>query len=143
VAGLDAGADDYLTKPFAFDELLARVHALSRRGHVEPSDVLTSGSLRLDPLRRQVWRDDVAIDLGARPFAVLEAMMRRPGRVLSREALVHLAWDHALEPRSNFVDVCIKTLRDRVDRPFGTDSIETVRGLGYRLRSQSRSWVRT
>ena len=135
VAGLHAGADDYVTKPFAFDEVLARLHALGRRGRTDRSDQVTVAGLRLDPRQRRVWRGDVEIEVGgARAFAVLEALMRRSGRVLTRDELVHLAWDQALEPRSNIVDVCIKSLRDKVDKPFGTTSIETVRGTGYRIR---------
>ena len=135
VAGLRAGADDYVAKPFAFDELLARLHALGRRGAVAPNELICAGGLRLDPRQHRVWRDEVDIDLGGRSFAVLEALMRRAGRVLSREELVHLAWDHAQEARSNIVDVCVKTLRDKVDKPFGTSSVETVRGSGYRIRA--------
>jgi two-component system OmpR family response regulator len=133
VAGLDAGADDYVTKPFAFDEVLARLHALGRRGRVERSELVIAAGLRVDVRQRRVWRGDTEIELGPRAFAVLEALMRRAGRVLTREELVHLAWDRALEPRSNVVDVCIKGLRERVDRPFGTSSIQTVRGTGYRV----------
>ena len=133
VAGLRAGADDYVTKPFAFDELLARLHALARRGRVERADVIEAAGLTLDPQQRRVWRGDTEIMLSVIGFAVLEALMRRPGRVLSRDALVHLAWDQSTERRSNIVDVAVKGVRERVDRPFGTKSIETVRGLGYRL----------
>jgi two-component system OmpR family response regulator len=135
VAGLEAGADDYVTKPFAFDEVLARLHALGRRGRVERSELVSAAGLRLDVRQRRVWRGETEIELSQRAFAVLEALMRRAGRVLSREELVHLAWDRALEPRSNVVDVCIKGLRERVDRPFGTASIQTVRGVGYRVPS--------
>ena len=133
VAGLDAGADDYLLKPFAFDELLARLRALARRGGVPRSSVLQVGDLWLDLAARRVTRGGTDVSLTGQEFALLEAMARRPGDVLTREQLVHLAWDVAYEPRSNVVDVCVKGLRDRVDRPFGRRSIETVRGLGYRL----------
>ena len=134
VAGLDSGADDYLTKPFSFSELLARLRALARRGPVERSTVLDVGSLRLDPATRQVWRGDVPVDLSAKEFALLETFMRRPGHVLSRLDLLEHAWDYAYENRSNVVDVYIRYLRQKIDRPFGVRSIETVRGAGYRLR---------
>jgi len=134
VAGLDSGADDYLTKPFSFSELLARLRALARRGPVERPTVLDVGSLRLDPATRQVWRGDVPVDLSAKEFALLETFMRRPGHVLSRLDLLEHAWDYAYENRSNVVDVYIRYLRQKIDRPFGVRSIETVRGAGYRLR---------
>jgi len=134
VAGLDAGADDYLTKPFSFAELLARLRALARRGQSERPTVLAAGSLRLDPATRQVWRGEVAIELSAKEFALLETFLRRPGEALSRLDLLEHAWDHAYENRSNVVDVYVGYLRAKIDRPFGRRSIETVRGVGYRLR---------
>ena len=134
VAGLDAGADDYLTKPFSFAELLARLRALARRGQAERPTVLVAGSLRLDPATRQVWRGEAAIELSAKKFALLETFMRRPGEGLSRLELLEHAWDYTYENRSNVVDVYVGYLRARIDRPFGRHSIETVRGVGYRLR---------
>jgi two-component system, OmpR family, response regulator len=136
VAGLDAGADDYLAKPFSFAELLARLRALVRRGGVERPSVLEVGDLRLDPATRQVWRGPTEITLSAKEFALLETFMRRPGQVLSRYQLLEHAWDYAYENRSNVVDVYVRYLRDKVDRPFGHDSLETVRGAGYRLRKE-------
>ena len=134
VAGLDRGADDYLVKPFSFAELLARLRALSRRGPVERPVVLEVGELRLDPATRQVWRGDAEISLSTKEFALLEAFMRRPGQVLSRYQLLEHAWDYEYENRSNVVDVYVRYLRRKIDRPFGADSIETVRGAGYRMR---------
>jgi two-component system, OmpR family, response regulator len=134
VAGLDAGADDYLTKPFSFAELLARLRALARRTLAERPTVLVAGSLRLDPATQQVWRGDVAIELSAKEFALLETFMRRPGQVLSRQDLLEHTWDGANGNRSNVVDVYVGYLRTKLDRPFGRRSIETVRGSGYRLR---------
>jgi two-component system OmpR family response regulator len=135
VAGLDAGADDYLVKPFSFAELLARLRALARRGQAERPAVLQVGSLRLDPATRQVWRGEAAIELSAKEFALLETFMRRPGEALYRLELLEHAWDYTYENRSNVVDVYVGYLRAKVDRPFGRHSIETVRGVGYRLRS--------
>jgi two-component system OmpR family response regulator len=135
VAGLDGGADDYLVKPFAFDELLARLRALVRRGGAERPAVLEAGDLRLDPATRQASRAGVEIPLSAKEFALLETLMRRPGQVLSRLQLIEHVWDASYENRSNVVDVYIRYLREKVDRPFGADTIETVRGAGYRLRA--------
>jgi len=134
VAGLDTGADDYLTKPFSFAELLARLRALTRRGPLERPAVLEVGSLRLDPATRRVQRGDVEISLSAKEFALLETFMRRPGEVHSRLNLLEHAWDYAYENRSNVVDVYVRYLREKIDRPFGVSSLETVRGAGYRLR---------
>jgi two-component system OmpR family response regulator len=135
VAGLDGGADDYLTKPFSFAELLARLRALARRGAVERPTVLEVGDLRLDPASRRAWRGETDISLSAKEFALLETFMRRPGQVLDRLTLLEHAWDYEYENRSNVVDVYVRYLREKVDRPFGVQSLETVRGAGYRLRT--------
>jgi len=134
VLGLDVGADDYLAKPFSFAELLARLRALRRRGAPERPSVLEVGALRLDPARREVRRDEKEITLSAKEFALLEVLMRRAGEVLSRLRLLEYAWDGDYDNRSNVVDVYISYLRDKIDRPFGVRSIETVHGAGYRLR---------
>jgi two-component system OmpR family response regulator len=136
VAGLDTGADDYLIKPFAFAELLARLRALARRGEAERPTIVAVGDLRLDPATREVHRDARAIELSPKEFALLETFMRRPGQVLSRYDLLEHAWDFAYDNRSNVVDVYIRRLRRKVDEPFGRRSLETVRGAGYRLRSE-------
>jgi len=134
VAGLDAGADDYLTKPFSYAELLARMRALFRRGPAQRPTELRVGDLRLDPATRRAWRGDAEIELSTKEFAVLETFMRRPGQVLSRFQLLEHAWDYEYENRSNVVDAYVGFLRRKVDKPFGVKSIETVRGAGYRLR---------
>jgi two-component system OmpR family response regulator len=134
VAGLDRGADDYLTKPFSYAELLARLRALARRGRSERPAELRAGELRLDPATRQAWRGEAEVELSAKEFAVLETFMRRPGEVLSRFQLLEHAWDYEYENRSNVVDSYVRLLREKIDRPFGVESIETVRGAGYRLR---------
>jgi len=134
VSGLDAGADDYLAKPFSFEELLARIRALVRRAPSERPVVLEAGDLRLDPAAHRVWRGQVELELSAKEFALLELLVRRPGKVFTRSELLDGAWDMDFERRSNVVDVYVRYLREKIDRPFGRDSIETVRGVGYRLR---------
>jgi two-component system, OmpR family, response regulator len=135
VAGLDTGADDYLVKPFAFAELLARLRALARRGEAERPSVLEVGDLRLDPAAHRVSRGSSEIQLSAKEFALLETFMRRADEVLSRYDLLEHAWDFAYENRSNVVDVYVRHLRQKIDEPFGRRSLETVRGAGYRLRA--------
>lgn len=134
VAGLDGGADDYLTKPFAFLELLARLRALVRRGPVERPTVLEVGDLRLDPASHEAWRGKTRIELSAKEFLLLEAFMRSPGRVMTRYELLESAWESGFESRSNVVDAYVRLLRKKIDKPFGVKSVETVRGVGYRLR---------
>jgi two-component system, OmpR family, response regulator len=133
IAGLDAGADDYLLKPFSFGELLARLRALVRRAPHERPTVVRVGDLRLDPASRRVWRGGAELHLSTKSFALLEAFMRRPGQVLSRDQLLEAAWDMAFERRSNIVDVYVKALREQI----GAEAIETVRGIGYRLRAET------
>jgi two-component system, OmpR family, response regulator len=135
VAGLDGGADDFLVKPFHLDELAARLRALMRRGPVERATVMEVGDLRLDPAACRVWRGSEEVELRAKPFALLVEFMRRPDRVLSRFLLLEHTWDGEYENRSNVVDVHVGYLRDKIDRPFGIESLETVRGVGYRLRA--------
>jgi two-component system OmpR family response regulator len=134
VAGLDGGADDYLIKPFAFDELLARLRALTRRPSVVRAPLLEAAGLALDPAARTVRRGDTPIALTPRELALLEALMERPGEAVSRFDLLERVWDDAYEHRSNVIDVYVGYLREKIDRPFGTRTIETVRGVGYRLR---------
>jgi two-component system OmpR family response regulator len=137
VAGLDSGADDYLTKPFSLRELLARLRALMRRGAAERPAVLEVGDLRLDPASRRVWRGEQEVMLSQKEFALLEALMRRRGEVLTRLDLLEAAWDQSYENRSNIVDAYVRRLRQKMDRPFSTHTLETVRGAGYRLREEA------
>ena len=137
VRGLDVGADDYLTKPFSLQELLARIRALVRRGAVGRPAELLVGDLTLDPATREVRRGAYRIELTAKEFALLELFMSRPGEVLSRSNLLEHVWDFAYDGDSNVVDVHVRNLRAKIDRPFGRASLETVRGAGYRLLDET------
>ncbi len=135
VRGLQAGGDDYLTKPFAFAELLARVQALVRRASRTPDPTtLTVGDLTLDLLSRKVVRAGMAIDLRPREFALLEYLMRNPGKVVSKTMILSHVWEYNFDPQTNIVDVLVSRLRDKIDRPFGRKLLQTVRGVGYVLR---------
>ena len=133
VAGLDAGADDYLAKPFSFDELLARLRALHRRTTDAAVDELRAGDLVLDPARRRVFRADVEVELPAREFDILHLFMTRAGQCLTRYQILDEVWDGETDLRSNVIDVYIASLRAKIDKPFGRHAIETLRGAGYRL----------
>jgi two-component system OmpR family response regulator len=135
VLGLDQGADHSLTKPFSLTDLLARLKALVLPAPGERPEVLCVGELRLDPAAHEVWRGSCPIVLSSREFALLKTFMRRPGQVLSQLELLEAAWDMAAEQRSNVVEVYVRYLRQKIDRPFGVRSLETVRGVGYRLRA--------
>ena len=133
VEALDTGADDYLSKPFSYPVLVARLRALVRRGDRERPAVLQVGDLRLDPAARRVWRDDSQIELTARELAVLEFLMRRPGEVVTKRDVLDHVWDGDFDGSPNIVEVYVRRLRLKLDRPFGRNAIETVRGAGYRL----------
>jgi two-component system OmpR family response regulator len=135
IEGLESGADDYMPKPFAMAELVARLRALVRRGPITKPDVLRVGDLRLDPATHRVWRGTAEIELTAKPFLLLEALMERPGEALSRVYLLERCWDTTFDSRSNVVDAQIRHLREGIDKPFQVKSIETVPGTGYRLRA--------
>ncbi|WP_406027681.1 response regulator transcription factor [Nocardioides sp. NBC_00850] len=137
IAGLDSGADDYLAKPFAFQELLARMRALARRGPVPRPAVLEAAGLRMDPAARRVWRGPTELSLSTRELILLEALMRRPDQVLTREKLLALAWGDHPDVTSNVVDVYVRYLRAKIDRPFGMSTLQTVRGVGYRLTAET------
>jgi len=139
IVGLDAGADDYLTKPFDFLELAARVRALLRRPADVSAPVLAVGDVRLDPASHQVWRGDVTVPLTAREFSLLDHLMRRNGRVVSRSELLDHVWDTNYDGLSNVVDVHIANLRRKLASTDGADPIETIRGVGYRLGSAGAS----
>ncbi len=134
VRGLDAGADDYLTKPFSFAELAARLRALMRRGPSHRPAQLRVGDLCLDPATRQAWRGTAELELSAKEFALLEYLMRHPGQALTRTRILEHVWDFAFDGVSNIVDQYMGYLRRKVDRPFGREDLQTVRGVGYRLR---------
>lgn len=137
IAGLNAGADDYLVKPFAFGELVARLHALERRSSRRFSSTMEVGDLRLDKVTHRVWRGDVELSLSAKEILLLETLMIHAGAALSRQQLLDQAWDGEYQGQSNVVDVYIGYLRDKIDRPFGCSSIKTVRSVGYRLTAAS------
>jgi two-component system OmpR family response regulator len=135
VAGLDSGADDYLSKPFSFDELLARLRALHRRTTEDAAAELRAGNLRLDPATRRVFRDDAEIALSAREFDILTLLMSRAGQCVTRYQILDEVWDGETDLRSNVIDVYIASVRSKVDRPFGRHAITTLRGAGYRLEA--------
>ena len=134
VRGLDAGADDYLVKPFSLLELTARLRALARRDDRRRPAVLAEGDLKLDPASKRAWRAGTEIELSPKEFSLLEFFLRNPGSVLSRSQIIEAVWDFAYDGTSNVVDQYVKYLRRKVDTPFGRDDIQTVRGMGYRLR---------
>lgn len=133
VEGLETGADDYLVKPVPFHVLVARIRAVARRGSRERPTVLEVGELRLDPAKRRAWRGDTELPLTSRELSMLEHLMRHPGDVRSKRDILEAVWDVDFDGDPNIVEVYIWHLRNKVDRPFGKNSIETVRGAGYRL----------
>lgn len=133
VEGLDTGGDDWLTKPFSYPVLVARIRALARRGARGRPEVLTAGDLRLDPAARQAYRGEVEIPLTARELAVLDLLLRRCGEVVTKREVIANVWGDSFDGDANIVEVYIGHLRAKIDRPFGRSAIETVRGVGYRL----------
>jgi DNA-binding response OmpR family regulator len=133
VDGLDVGADDYLTKPFSFPVLVARLRALIRRGTAERPRTLTAGDLRYDPGTHRAWRGETEVSLTAREQAMMEFLIRHVGEVVSKQQILHAVWDMAFDGDPNIVEVYISHLRNKIDRPFGREAIQTVRGAGYRL----------
>jgi DNA-binding response OmpR family regulator len=133
VEALDTGADDYLTKPFSFAVLVARLRAIMRRGSAERPVVLRAGDLQLDPASRRAWRGDVEVDLTSREFAVLEFLLKHRGDVVSKRDVLAHVWDYDFDGDLNIVEVYVRHLRNKIDRPFGKACIETVRGAGYRV----------
>jgi DNA-binding response OmpR family regulator len=133
INALHAGADDYLTKPFAFEELMARIQAITRRFDQPESSQIQAGSLRLDLLAQRAWRGETLIELSRREFALLEYLMRHPRQVLSRQQILFAVWDYDFDPESNIVDVYIRYLRSKIDEPDKPSLITTVRGAGYRF----------
>ena len=136
VSGLDSGSDDYLTKPFAFAELLARVRALIRRGTTERGAEITFADLRLDPVAHKVWRADKEIDLTTKEYALLEYMMRNPNQTLTRSMIAEQVWDYTFDSFTNIIDVYVNYLRKKIDRGFDKKLIHTVRGVGYVLKEE-------
>jgi two-component system, OmpR family, response regulator len=139
VRGLDAGADDYMTKPFEFPELFARIRALARRRSVERSATMTLGDLHVDSAAHTVHRGDSRIELTTKEFGLLEYLMRNRGQAVSRDRLIDAVWDSAYRGDSNIVDVYVGRLREKIDRPFGRSTLGTVRGIGYRLADDAAS----
>ena len=133
VSALDSGADDYLTKPFIFEELLARIRALTRRADQQRSSQISADDLKIDLLSHRAWRGEKKIELSSREFALLEYFMRHPGQVLSRQQILSAIWDYSFDPGSNIVDVYVRYLRHKIDRSGEPSLITTVRGSGYRF----------
>lgn len=139
VRGLDSGADDYLAKPFSFSELSARLRALMRRGARPRPTILRVDTLSLDPAEHRAWRGEEPLELSPKEFALLELFLRHPGQVLTRSRILEHAWDFAYDGGSNVVDQYVAYLRRKIDRPFGVEQLETVRGAGYRLLERART----
>ncbi|MET9272068.1 response regulator transcription factor [Kribbella sp. NPDC003557] len=133
VRALDTGADDYLTKPFSYAVLIARLRALLRRGAAERPAVICAGDLRLDPAARRIWRGEVEVGLTAREFSLLEFLIRHRGEAVSKRTILDHVWDYDFEGDPNIVEVYVRRLRNKLDRPFGKGSLQTLRGSGYRL----------